>query len=223
MQSYRNIFEINVKNHDVVRAVRAGRSFGRMQSRRLLCLLWLLCGVILSLSAFICIGAAPVAAQSLFGVSEIRLGIFDHNIETGNDEDGIDVNVELVLGDNQSRYQHSLIDRLFRPDQHIGVSVNMSDDTNVAYAGLTWTLFRSDFMFFEATFGGAVHDGTIKDLVDTSYGCRFSFRESGTIGFNLTQSWELLFTVDHMSNADICDENSGLTNAGVRLGYRLGG
>jgi len=201
----------------IVDSTLADASRWGQQPRRLICGLWL------SFAAYICIGVAPVAAQSLFGISEIRLGIFDHNIETGSDEDGIDVNVEVIMGNNQTRYQDSFIDRLFRPDQHIGVSFNMSDDTNVAYAGLTWTLFRTDFMFFEATFGGAVHDGTIKDLVGTSYGCRFNFRESGTIGFNLTRSWELLFTVDHMSNADICDKNSGLTNAGVRLGYKLGG
>jgi len=168
-------------------------------------------------------GTASVRAQSLFGISEIRLGIFGHDVEPGGDEEGIDVNVEVIMGNNQARYQHSFIDRLLRPDQHIGLSYNMSDDTNIAYAGLTWTLFRTDFLFLEATFGGAVHDGTIKDFVDTSYGCRFNFRQSGSVGLQLTQSWQLLFTVDHMSNANLCDENSGLTNAGVRLGYRLGG
>jgi len=28
-----------------------------------------------------------------------------------------------------------------------------------------------------------------------------------------------MLTGEHMSNADICDNNSGLTNAGVRIGY----
>jgi len=170
-------------------------------------------------------GASSVEAQSLFGISEIRLGIFDHNVEPGNadGEDGLDVNVELILGNNQARYRNSFIQRLFNPDQHIGVSFNMDDDTNIAYAGLTWKLLRTDFMFLEASFGGAVHDGTLKDLVDRSYGCRFNFRSSGSLGFDLTPSWQLLLTVDHMSNANVCDENSGLTNAGVRLGYKLGG
>ncbi|WP_081449527.1 acyloxyacyl hydrolase [Rhodomicrobium vannielii] len=28
-------------------------------------------------------------------------------------------------------------------------------------------------------------------------------------------------TIDHMSNAGLCDTNRGLTNAGVRLGYKF--
>ena len=33
--------------------------------------------------------------------------------------------------------------------------------------------------------------------------------------------WELMATVDHMSNADLCDENRGLTTVGLRLGRKL--
>jgi hypothetical protein len=40
------------------------------------------------------------------------------------------------------------------------------------------------------------------------------------IGVDVTESISIMATVDHMSNADLCDENQGLTNAGVRVGYR---
>jgi Lipid A 3-O-deacylase (PagL) len=33
--------------------------------------------------------------------------------------------------------------------------------------------------------------------------------------------WRVLLSVEHMSNADLCDRNRGLTNAGVRLGYQF--
>ena len=185
-----------------------------------------LCQILVTLSVAMAVlmtaGGAPSMAQSVLGISEIRLGIFDHNIETGNSEEGVDVNIEVLFGPSQTRYHTPFFDRLLRPSQHLGISVNLEDDTNVAYAGLTWTLFRTDFMFFQGSFGGAVHDGSLKDLVDASYGCRLNFRSSGSLGFNLASNWLLLLSINHMSNANLCDENRGLTNAGVRLGYRFG-
>ena len=50
-------------------------------------------------------------------------------------------------------------------------------------------------------------------------GCNWSFRESGSLGYRLTPAWSVMGTVEHMSNAGFCDENRGLTNAGVRVGY----
>ena len=38
-------------------------------------------------------------------------------------------------------------------------------------------------------------------------------------GYRLTPNWNVLATVEHMSNAGFCDENRGLTNAGARIGY----
>ena len=170
-----------------------------------------------------CFGVSPAKADLFSGISELRVGIFDHNIESGNSEDGVDINIEAIFGNNQARYQHSLIGRLFSPDQHFGISVNLNDDTNVVYSGLTWTLYRNDYFFLEAALGGALHDGSLSDIIDASYGCRANFRSAGSLGVIISPNWHVLFTVDHMSNAGLCDENRGLTNAGVRLGYRLGG
>jgi hypothetical protein len=50
-------------------------------------------------------------------------------------------------------------------------------------------------------------------------GCAVTFRESATAGFRITQNWSIMATVEHMSNAGLCVENRGLTNAGLRLGY----
>jgi lipid A 3-O-deacylase len=43
--------------------------------------------------------------------------------------------------------------------------------------------------------------------------------ESASIGYRLKQNVSFLFTVDHMSNASVCDANPGPTDAGARLAY----
>jgi lipid A 3-O-deacylase len=50
-------------------------------------------------------------------------------------------------------------------------------------------------------------------------GCSPLFRESGSIGVRLSANWSLLATVEHLSNAGLCDQNRGLTNIGARVGY----
>jgi hypothetical protein len=52
-------------------------------------------------------------------------------------------------------------------------------------------------------------------------GCHVLFRESASIGFDVTETWRIMGTVEHHSNAGLCDENRGLTNAGVRIGYKF--
>ncbi len=54
-----------------------------------------------------------------------------------------------------------------------------------------------------------------------SYGCQVNFRESASLGYDVNQHWRVLATVDHMSNGNLCEPNHGLTNAGIRLGYRF--
>jgi lipid A 3-O-deacylase len=48
-----------------------------------------------------------------------------------------------------------------------------------------------------------------------------NFRESASLGLALSPDWRLMGTVDHMSNAGLCGNNRGLTNAGVRLGIKF--
>ena len=48
---------------------------------------------------------------------------------------------------------------------------------------------------------------------------RREFPQVGSIGVGLTERLWLYATVAHMSNAGLCDRNSGLTSGGLRLGY----
>ena len=72
----------------------------------------------------------------------------------------------------------------------------------------------------ELTFGGSLHDGPNAGE-GSAFGCPLNFRESASIGIAVTERWRLYGTIAHMSNAGLCARNSGLTSAGVRLGYAL--
>ena len=166
----------------------------------------------------VCVAFAGPPAPSGGLVDELRIGALFHDLESNDDEDGWDVNAELLL-QRLGQRTGDPIDILLTPRPHVGVQVNTEGDTNVAYFGLTWDAWLTDHLFIEGSFGGAVHDGPTDDS-SSSFGCTASFREAAAIGVALSSGWRLLGTVSHMSNAGLCDQNQGLTSAGVQLGYR---
>lgn len=154
-------------------------------------------------------------------LDEVRFGALAHSIDAGNDEDGADLNLELLFRRPGSRYGNALLDFALRPRLHVGTSVNTAGDTNQVYAGLGWDVKLAPKLSLELTFGGALHDGPTGGGLEASYGCSLNFRESVSLGYALDKRWTIYGTVSHMSNADLCDGNTGLTSAGVRLGYQL--
>ncbi|GGE50920.1 hypothetical protein GCM10007276_29930 [Agaricicola taiwanensis] len=165
-------------------------------------------------------GEAPAATWRLF--EEARLGVFAHDPDSP-EEGSVDINGEIL----SSRLP--LINPLSRwawlsPRLHLGGTVNTAGDTSHAYAGLTWTADITQRIFIEGSFGGAIHDGETGDIVPndrSDLGCSPLFREAGSIGYRVTTNWSVMASIEHLSNAGICDSNRGLTNYGVRVGYRF--
>jgi hypothetical protein len=153
-------------------------------------------------------------------IDEVRFGVLDHNAESAGSEGGLDLNVEVLFGRPAIAYGSGWPSVLV-PRIHLGTSINTSGDTSQVYSGFTWTLPLQERLSLEVTFGGSVHDGPLDEPGRSSFGCSVNFRESASIGYSLSDKWRLYGTVAHMSNADLCDRNSGLTSAGVRLGYVL--
>lgn len=182
--------------------------------------------VILALAFLSVLSISPVQAEfektkPFPALDEFRFGVFDHNVETSDGEGGLDINVELLFGRPQIHTGHRIIDHFLTPRPHIGGSVNTEGDTSQFYFGFTWDYRLMDRLFFESSFGGAVHDGPLDEPGTRSYGCTWNFRESASLGIAVTERMRIIGTVEHMSNANLCDRNGGLTNAGVRLGYKL--
>ena len=154
-------------------------------------------------------------------LDEVRLGVMAHDVEPNGNEDGVDFNIELLFKRPTTVYRSSLANILLRPRFHIGSSINFSGDTNQLYAGLTWDMPLAPKWSLEISLGGVLHDGPTDSAGPYSFGCALNFRESISIGYQVSDRWRVYGTVAHMSNGGLCDHNSGLTSAGVRFGYML--
>jgi len=176
--------------------------------------------LLLVVTAILSLGAAHKAtAQGAPIFSEVRFGVLAADLEPGGgSDDGVALSVELLTPNHARSY--SFVENLLNPRFHVGGNFHTDDGVNQAYAGLTWNYYLTDSVFVESSFGGALHDGETSGFSSNSYGCPVNFRESFSIGADITESISVMASVDHMSNAGLCDQNQGLTNAGVRIGYR---
>jgi len=182
---------------------------------------WVL--ALLFLATLVVAGSLPAQAQGDLGprsiFSEVRLGLFGHHVEpAGSEKGGQDINLEVLFSRPAVAYGSHVADIALRPRLHVGASINVNGDTSQLYSGLTWNIPLLERVTLELTFGGSLHDGQ-HDGKGSAFGCSLNFRESASIGVALTQRWRLYGTVAHMSNAGLCERNSGLTSAGLRLGY----
>lgn len=190
-------------------------------------------------SALLCAGAATAAdlptrrpapvpsaavsqtrVTSYAFVSELRLGGFAHDPFSPESGSG-DVNIEILSG-RFFESQDPILKFILPSHAHLGTTLNTGGDTSHVYAGLTWQLDVTPALFFESTFGGAIHDGdTGRAPVAgrNALGCSPLFRESASLGYRVTSNWTVMGTVEHLSNAGLCRQNRGLTNFGARLGY----
>ena len=180
------------------------------------------------LASFFC--AAPVAAQEftpIWWVDELRGGLYWHSVDHAGPNPlfglidtsrGVDVNAEVLfspfdLGD------YSFLGE-FRP--HLGATISTNGLESMIYAGLSWTWHVFDGpVFIEGTFGGSINNW---DPANThpnarNLGCNVLFRESVSVGFDMTQNASVMLTAEHASNAGLCSGgNQGMTNFGARVG-----
>ena len=161
---------------------------------------------------------SPACAEdSIF--SEIRGGGYAHDVDflSFDREDGADVNAEILF------VSPDCLDVIWSPRPHVGVTVNTDGNTSHAYTGLTWEYeFLGDF-FVDGSLGLSVHNGHLDtDNSDRkSLGSPVLFRLGAAVGYNLTEKVNLSVQFEHMSNAYLANENEGMDNIGLRLGYRF--
>ena len=170
----------------------------------------------LALSAFLSASAAHADGPL---VTEIRAGVLAHDqgLFSSHKESGVDFNGEILLND------WGWLGKKIRLRPHFGGTVNSDGNTSFGYFGLSATAPVWRFVFAEFSFGGAVHSGNIdeNEVGHKDLGCRVLFRESVSVGANLDEHNAIMATVDHISNANICEKNEGLETIGVRYGYRF--
>ena len=164
-------------------------------------------------------------------VSEARLGLLSHDVKFPNRkkfrapnpfenryESGININPEVVF------HSPSILDFLWAPRPHAGVSVNMGEDTNYAYTGLGWGTSWKNDVFLNGFWGLAVHDGKLinGNPNKIEFGSKVLFRLGSELGWRWDGHNGISLIWEHMSNAGVIDEkNQGIDSIGIRYSYRL--
>lgn len=119
---------------------------------------------------------------------------------------------------------------LLQPRAHLGGVVSLESGYHFAYAGLSWGHRFDMGLFFDVSFGGAIHDGRLEYDTDASgffiihgspnLGSRVVFRESIDIGWDF-DSYAISLFASHVSNAGLANQNDGYDYVGLRIGYPL--
>ena len=110
------------------------------------------------------------------------------------------------------------------PRPNVGVTANFAGLESKAHLALTWQLPIFDTAFFvEGSFGAAIHNGALTGAVypARNLGCLFQFYEAAGIGMHVTDQVNVLLSVEHASTADICTPNRGISNIGVKVGFKF--
>ena len=167
----------------------------------------------------VAVATAPAAHAQRDWLDEAKLGVDAHDITLGgkHQEPGADINGELLFT------SRALLSAIGRPRPHFGIAVNTAGATSYAYFGLTWTATVLDRAFISGALGGAVHDGEINaEKPDRKQlGSRILFHEYVEAGYRVTPVLSLSVFLDHMSNADLARHNAGMTNIGLRTGFKF--
>ena len=167
-------------------------------------------------------------------LSEVRAGLSYHEDSrlkrvaagsTKNRESGvIDFRFEALTAKLPWTFENPMIDFVLRPRLNAGFSINAGGGTSYGAAGFTWSSYIFKKLFIEGSFGGAVHNGgTDGDpkAGKRNLGTNPVFWQALSLGLDLYGKWRLIATVDHLDNFHLGDHNAGLTNIGLKVGYRF--
>jgi lipid A 3-O-deacylase len=166
-------------------------------------------------------GVTPDAPAPVFTDWEVRGGVYAHDF-LSPEKGSADINAEVLaprLWQSPDPFWS-----IFIPHPDFGTTINTVGKTSNLWGGVAWNYDITQNIFFSPTFGVGVNDGKAGDTVPRGWnavGCNWWFHESASIGYRLTANWSIMASVEHSSNAGFCVQNRGLTNTGLRLGYRF--
>lgn len=178
----------------------------------------------LVLAAFSCCAVFPSGASAAdWSVKEVRAGVTGSIQARSTFEPGFFPTVALYFDPLDSASAASWQDTFLRPRLHAGVSISSAGAASQIFAGLNWTVNVTDRFYLELGFGGTVHNADNKDdgTDGPKLGCTLLFREYAAAGFRLTDTLDIVASIDHSSNADLCAPNDGISHAGLSLAYKF--
>ena len=182
------------------------------------------------------LSSLPALAQDMFApqpmeniVDELRIGLNAHDVHHAA--------LPFLVGEwDTSRVEDVSFDVLFTspdidafrwigaPRPEIGATLSLAGRDSLVHANLTWQLPVFDTPFYlEAALGAAIHDGALTGAEPgrKNFGCRVNFYERWGVGAHLSENATATLTYEHTSNNDWCEANEGLSNVGLRLGWKF--
>ena len=133
-------------------------------------------------------------------------------------EPGVNVRGEVIFPQPAFLKDKSL-PALLMPAPLAGLSANLGHGTSFLYAGALWTFPVAGPLFVEASVSVAGNNGFSEPRQGrAALGCRAGFREEAGLGWHIDEAWSAILTIEHYSNANLCNHNRGLTNVGLMIG-----
>lgn len=175
--------------------------------------------VSLAFAAVSAVTAEPSLANGL--IREIKAGALAHDVDNlwsgfSRESEAVDLNAEVILSPSLPFLWGAI-----RPA--LGGTINFHGDTSHAYLDARWEIETSSGIFFATGIGAAVHTGDLhlESPDRKALGSRVLLHIPLEIGFRLDQHHSLSVYFEHLSNANLADENEGIDYLGVRYGYRF--
>lgn len=176
---------------------------------------------LLSITASVVTAADLDVAPSKI-IDEARFGVSGSIQSSNTFESGAFPFVTLFFDPFDRAGAQGWKDVALRPRIHAGAIISTDGNANQIYGGFTWTIDVTDKIFVDLGFGGAWNDANTSNSVPgINVGCNVLFHESVSAGYKVTEKWRVVATVEHSSNADLCDSNDGLSYAGLGVGYKF--
>lgn len=168
---------------------------------------------------------APTATQDYD-----RGGLFDEfrlGASAGLDEasGGSGVDATVLLDPLVLRFESAFATDLLSPRPLLGVSQSSDGGSSQLFAGFAWDVQITDLFFVEASFAGGVNGGgqlpVDDEDADRVLRCSVHLRQSAGLGIKFGDHVRLVTSVDHSSDAGLCGDSNGVTQAGAAFGYKF--
>jgi lipid A 3-O-deacylase len=185
-------------------------------------------------AALVATASAAAASASVFGIDEVRVGAYKHDVTvfnsgTGGKESGVNIQGEIVFD------SPLLLAPLLKPRPYANFSANSDGGTNFGGVGLSWQTPQARKFFGGVDFGVVIHDGVKELPADPAnldrqrlaeeraiLGSRSLFRTALSAGYRVSDSIDMAVVFEHLSHGQILGsgKNEGLDNIGVRIAWR---
>lgn len=184
---------------------------------------------VLALAGFACLVLPQTAlAQDGRALDELRLGAFFHGaysgfLPTGDNWDlsrfeDVKISALLLLP------EHPVVEFIGSPRLEVGGTLNFAGWESLVHTNLNWQFGLLDTpLYIELGFGGALTDGARAGARPPArnLGCPLNFYSAAGIGAHVSETVTLTLRYEHISNLDLCENNDGLSNVGLMLGFKF--